>query len=143
MQKEAKEALNRYALILELLVNKKDETGLELLKALVTNCSVYVRYVATYEGRIAHYKRRYDGKILTDEIERLDIQRTRYHNAIIRSLYILNRYLFKIYSSDIPIGGIFTLGPNHIKNENSANMDDRYYIALWAGYLIEALSRKK
>ena len=58
------------------------------------------------------------------------------HEALLSQLYIVNRALLKeeLLKGKVPIGGIYSLNPDTIRDRNS--------VSDWAGYLVKALARR-
>lgn len=135
MVDKVKKAGERYELIHKFLEDKKDNDSLDFLDSLVENCKNYVNYVVNMEKQIQFIKFRSEEWEMREKIEELDKNRRIFHESLISKLLSFNRYLFKKYDDKIPVGGIFTLDPESIR--------DRYSVADWAGYLVDYLNSKK
>lgn len=132
---EVKKAGERYELIRKFLIDQKDKDCLELLEDLLKSCENYVNYVSSMERRIKLIRFRSEEWEQREQIEELDKNRRIYHDSLITKLHVFNRLLFKKYDDKIPIGGIFSLDPDLIR--------DRYTVADWAGYIVEYKTHRK
>ncbi len=108
--------------IIKILMN--DATGINLIADVLNKTLNYVNAVNILE----HYVML--GGDDQDEIHRLDQRRTLAHNALIDSVNICNRYLFKNYKDAVPPGGVYSDDPLHLSPEN------RRAIGNWAGKLV-------
>ncbi len=135
LTRQERKAYDRYVEIEEIL--EDDKKGLALVHDLVDMAASYIEAVVNMETSIKIIRFRIDDPIKQRErIGALDKFRTIKHNALIAQLKIVNRYLFKNYGDDVPIGGIYSLNPMTLSHE------DRVAIAEWANYLAVALFKK-
>jgi hypothetical protein len=140
MEKETvTRAYNRYEEILKILNSNSDERGLKLIKELLKKIFNYIENVTRFELFIKQKKYKLeteckDAEEYRETMQNLDNIRRLSHNALIDQLNIVNRYMFKNYRDETPIGGIYSLDPNSMK--------DRTAVADWAGYLAEAITRR-
>jgi hypothetical protein len=136
---EEDKAFERYNQILEIL-NKcksdKKQVYINLINELIKKCIEYIRNVNQIQHLIDHSQYRLTAEAYRDSYSELDLSRRLAHNALIDQLTIVNRNLFKDpeLKNKIPIGGIYSLNPDSIK--------DRNFIAQWAAYLISSLAKK-
>ncbi|MBT4376853.1 DUF3232 domain-containing protein [archaeon] len=68
-------------------------------------------------------------------MESLTRDRRIYHDSLISKLNAMNRYLFKTFPDETPLGGIYTLPRDTIK--------DRKAVGAWARHLVSAVGKKK
>ena len=129
---EDKKAGERYELIRKFLNDNKDKMGLELLDDLIKSCLEYTNYVISMERSIKLIKFREEEWDQRENIGELDKNRRIRHESLISKLFAFNRYLFTKYDKLIPLGGIFSLSPESIRN--------RAAVGDWANYLTKYFS---
>ena len=127
-QTEEERAYHRYALIKGLLHGRGDELGLGLLDELVQKASRYVSVVITKEDFDIINRFRMDPKSFKEASVRADVGRRISHDTLIDQLKITNRYLFKHHKEETPVGGVYSLEPQTIR--------DRIAVGDWAGHLV-------
>lgn len=127
--------LKRFEEIIDLVDG--DEVALRLLEGLLEKAERYFSSVVKMESRLKMERFRLDPDQLRELTENLDQNRHMAHNALLSDLHILNRYLFKEFGKQVPVGGIFSESPEAIR--------DRAAVGDWAGRLLYALydSRKR
>lgn len=139
MTTEEDRAWERYRHILEIIeryAGPEKKTYLTLVYGLLSKCVDYVKMVIEFEALERFGRYELDGDIYKKEIASLDTSRRIAHDALISDLHIVNRALFsgKNLRGKIPIGGIYSLDPDTIRN--------RDLVAQWAGLLVRALARR-
>ena len=127
--KGADAAMNRFNEIIELA--GEDTIAMSLLEKLVESAERYFTCVTTMEARLKMARFRLEGEELRDLTQTLDGNRRLAHNAMLDNVAILNRYLFKTFGQETPIGGIYSKAPETIR--------DRAAVGDWAGELLYAL----
>ena len=134
---ESAKAFERYKQIADLLDEITDKKGLRLVQELVEKCANYVRITEEMEEFIKKHEIR-DTPIekYQQYFKSIDERKRLSHNALISQLSIVNRYLFKhpVIENRVPIGGIYSLDPNSIRDRNA--------VGDWAYYLIDGLTRR-
>lgn len=130
MKVEEKKALERLQEVKEIV--EGDATGERLIERTLEKASEYIGRVSSMERHLTLAKfRGIEGEILRDLTTRLDRSRRLAHDALISELFTANRYLFRNYADDMPVGGLFTLSPEAIH--------DRIAVGDWAGHLVGAI----
>jgi hypothetical protein len=109
----------------------KDEVATSLLEKLLESAERYFQCVVSMERKVRLARFRLEGQDLRDLIQSLDTNRRLAHNTLIDNVAILNRYLFREFGGEIPVGGIFSKDPEAIR--------DRAVIGDWAGELLYSL----
>lgn len=109
----------------------EDEVAMSLLDKLLDSAERYFGTVVKMEARLKMARFRMDGDELRELVQTLDRNRHLAHEALLSNLHILNRYLFKEFGEEMPIGGIFSKDPEAIR--------DRAAVGDWAGELLYAL----
>jgi len=109
----------------------KDEVATSLLEKLLESAERYFQCVVSMERKVRLARFRLEGQDLRDLIQSLDTTRRLAHNTLIDNVAILNRYLFREFGEEIPVGGIFSKDPEAIR--------DRAVIGDWAGELLYSL----
>jgi hypothetical protein len=127
--KEVAAAMDRLEKVIRLAGD--DELAMSLLEKLLDSAERYFGTVVKMEVRLKMAKFRLDGDEYRALVQTLDHNRHLAHEALLANLYTLNRYLFKEFGQDMPIGGIFSKDPEAIK--------DRAAVGDWAGDLLYAL----
>jgi hypothetical protein len=123
------ETIKRYDKIVQLVSG--DDIGSNLLEMLVIKASEYVKIICRNDVMINTQKNRLDGDEFREFMKDLDSRRKIAHDALISSLHALNRYCLKEYVEECPIGGIYSLSPESIR--------DRVAVGDWAGSLVYEL----
>lgn len=133
--KESPKAFERYQQIVDLLNSNNDKKGLKYVQDLVNKCREYVTVVANAEriGKLQRFRSQ-TSEEEREEYKRLDQLRRIIHNALIAQLKLVNRYIFRDYKEQIPIGGIYSLDPSTIENRTA--------VGDWAYYLFDSLVRR-
>lgn len=127
-EKEISNAIERYNFVRE--IAKKDNVVASFLDRLVDCAARYVGVTATMKAQNLAFK--YSENCREDKgISELDKSRRIHHEALVSTLNVLNRYLFKNYKGKIPAGGIYSLARDSIK--------DRHSVGTWAGNLVFGL----
>lgn len=120
------ETLKRYNDIVKLVSG--DDIGSNLLEMLIINATEYMKVVCRNDVMISTQRNRLEGKDFRELMQNLDSRRKMAHDALISSLYGLNRYCLKEYAGICPIGGIYSLDP--------LSIHDRVAVGDWAGSLV-------
>ncbi len=133
---EVIKAKKRYKEISELV--ETDENATKFLNGLVESATRYVTYVANMEAEIRKNSRdsresysAYYSQQNKDVKENFDRTKRFYHEGLISKLNVFNRYLFNNFKGKAPIGGIYSLLPESIKDRNA--------VGDWAGHLVNAV----
>ena len=122
-----------------MLYDADDSDGIKLVKAVLSCAIKYVDAVYTQSTEIVTERKDLNGELIRELTEKLDRLRTYAHNSLIDSIYIANRYLFKIYGADkIPVGGVYSGDPIHLLNP-----PQRDAIGDWAGELVNEVFSKR
>ena len=121
----------RFEEIIRITRNDKQAAG--LIAEVAGYASAYVTAVVTMEATLMAKRAMVSATDLKDLSERLDRKRTLAHNTLIDSIRICNRYLFKKYGKDIPVGGIYSGDPFDIGEPVR-----RVSIGNWAGEMSNA-----
>ena len=131
-------AKKRYNEIYSLV--KNDEIGKQLLDDVIEASKKYFQHVVNMEHNIKTLKFLLDTAQYQEKVSELDSKRRIYHNNLIDSIFILNRYLFK-NKLNVPIGGIYTFDPLHLTicKEDPLNPYAREAIADWAIVMLKAM----
>lgn len=108
-----------------------DEKVSSLVQEVLDKAVGYVSAVFKMETTLVTQRYRLEGEELRELTERMDRLRRIAHNALIDSIRICNRYLFKTYGNDIPAGGVYSKDPMHLSGETN-----RIAIGDWAGEVV-------
>lgn len=127
-------ALERVELIKKVIAS--DGRAMQLVGDVIRCANSYIQSVNTMERSMKSAQFRME----TDQYQRLvmqlDQRRRILHDALLSQLNITNRYLFKNFKEEIPVGGLFSHDPSQYH--------DRAAIGDWAFELInEIASREK
>ncbi|HLC22726.1 MAG TPA: DUF3232 domain-containing protein [Candidatus Nanoarchaeia archaeon] len=136
---EEENALERYRLIITIVgeyANEKKGMYIKLISDLVSYCAEYVRIIIEVEAFTQFGRHALETKVYQKEMIEYDKRRKIAHEALLSQLYIVNRALLKeeLLKGKVPIGGIYSLNPDTIRDRNS--------VSDWAGYLVKALARR-
>ena len=131
-------AVTRYDTICDIV--KDDKMGSQLVRDVVDSADRYVGVVLSFEARIkmanapdSENWRSNRDRGTSEIIAELDSSRRLSHNALIDGLMSTNRYLFKNFQGKVPIGGLYSLPPETIRDRNA--------VGDWAGDLIFGLKK--
>lgn len=127
------ELFDRYLKIVRLL--ESDEIGKKLLESLLEHSLSYIKVVCMNDFFIRSKKKALEQEEYREFLEDIDKKRTLAHNALISSLYALNRYCLNHYEESCPVGGIYSLPPDTIR--------DRVAVADWAFELISEIFKNR
>ncbi len=136
--KESEKAFERYKEIIGFLNAEEDKQGIKLVDELIKKALNYLNNLSRIRTleTIEVFRRDLDRQSYNAELENLDRVRKISHDALISQVKIVNRYLFKNYKKDTPIGGIYSANPENLANEN------RTAIADWVKHLVDGLYRR-
>lgn len=129
--KQIENAKRRYKQIENLV--KKDSVAGSFLRKLVESATRYVSFTANMQADINRLKTSDSYFKEKETIANLDRTRRNYHEGLLSNLNIFNRYLFKNYNGKTPIGGIYSLSPESIRDRNA--------VGDWAGCLVFGLKK--
>ena len=130
---QAKKAANRYLDLHVLFRSQNDKDNLELLEDIATSANDYTTFVAKLGA---------EGQPRTKEdVGTMDQSKHNMHNGLISRVISGNTNFFRTYKRKIPVGGIYTLDPEHISilAKNNRDLFARAKIAEWAGYLVAGI----
>lgn len=129
MEKTNLKAVERFSEIENLV--QGDSAAENLLNSLVNSATRYVNFVADSEAEIRNLKNSDNYFKEKETVAMLDNSRRNYHESLISNLKSINRYLFKNYDGKTPVGGVYSLPPESIRDRNA--------VGDWAGNLIFGL----
>jgi len=95
-------------------IAERDDTALSLIENVLSAVSSYIEAICNMEGSLSMQRFRLEGEEIRVLTEKLDGKRRRKHNVLIDSIKIANRYLFKKFGTEIPVGGIYSSDPLHL-----------------------------
>lgn len=113
--------------VLEILhVVKEDAKAVEMINETLNSLFRYIETIYNLELNTRMLGLRWEGKELSEKIERHDQRRRRAHDALISNLNATTRYLNENFSGQVPQTGIYNGDPTHLLQQN------RVAIADWA-----------
>ncbi len=132
----------RFAWFQVFLSRKKDRDCLALLSDLLEKARKYVNATWCFERDLTIAKHKYGGDDIAafqQVVSSGDFAKRTSHNSLISLLEAFNRNVSQKYGWDtaggkIPVGGIFTLSPDALRDPESLPL--RAIIADWAFYLV-------
>ena len=122
-----------------LSVVKDDKRAVELIGVVFSKIINYA--TAVYDMETLHHVNTLllEPDQFREATKRLDEKRTITHNSLIDSIRICNRYLFKMFGTEvIPLGGVYSQDPIHLTDDHY-----RYAIGGWAGDVFYAFFKER
>jgi len=113
-----------------------DETALSLIENVLSAVRSYIEAICNMEGSLSMQRFRLEGEEIRALTEKLDGKRRRKHNVLIDSVRIANRYLFKKFGSEMPVGGVYSGDPLHL----CSDCLNRDAIGDWAKGVVRAFA---
>jgi hypothetical protein len=137
---EIDNSIKRYKEITDIIQGDDDAVG--LLNDIVRSAEKYVSHVINTEVALkmiwANYNdceniKVFDRQEYKEKMENFDSTRRIYHNTLMDNINIFNRYLSKKYEKKTPVGGIYSLSPETLKNRDA--------VGDWALYFLTGLKQ--
>lgn len=130
----ARDAKERFTQIEQIV--KGEETAEGFLWDVLMSADKYVSRVVNMGAQIQKANiTSLDRGEYQEVVKEMDEARRMSHESLISNLHCCNRYLFNKFGDEIPVGGVYSLPPESIR--------DRSAIGDWAGYLVEAMADRE